>query len=134
MDLNLMKWIRRVKSSHLSKPRAPHLTRGRHTEYRALRFLNSRGLKLIESNFRCRFGEIDLIMDDGEYVVFVEVRFRKNANFGGAAASIGATKMRRLRSTAEYYLQNNPPARRRPCRFDVILVSETSLDWIRNAL
>ncbi len=64
--------------------------RGRHAESLAAAFLQQRGLKLVERNYRCRFGEIDLVAREGKTLVFVEVRMRTSARFGGAAASITA--------------------------------------------
>ncbi|HSS47238.1 MAG TPA: YraN family protein [Burkholderiales bacterium] len=103
-------------------------------EKHAATFLQKQGLKLLETNYRCRFGEIDLIMRDGDTLVFAEVRLRKNQNFGGAAASITAQKQARLVKTARHYLSSlkTPPA----CRFDAVLLSETGgreIEWIKNA-
>lgn len=92
------------------------------------------GLKPIARNFRCRMGEIDLIMQDGGHLVFVEVRLRKSGNFGGAAASIHGQKQQRLVKAAQHYLAtlSHTP----PCRFDVVLLDQLDdarIDWIRNA-
>lgn len=100
-------------------------------------FLINRGLKLVSRNYHCRFGEIDLIMQDAKTLVFVEVRFRKNAQFGGAGASITPQKMQKLSLTAQHYLQtNNQTHGNQPCRFDAILmdaVDAQSIEWVRNA-
>ncbi len=97
-------------------------------ERKALAHLGRRGLVPVESNFRCRGGEIDLIMRDGETLVFIEVRQRAAATHGGAAASIGAAKQRRLVRAAQTYLQRfaAPPA----CRFDVVAVDGEQFDWL----
>ena len=118
--------------------RAPHLRRGDRAERAALDYLSRRGLRHLMSNYRCRFGEIDLIMDDGESLVFVEVRYRKDTGFGGGAASIDQRKQHRLRITAEHYRQSQRGADQRACRFDVVsltgdLAANTSIDWIQNA-
>lgn len=100
----------------------------------AAAFLQSHGLELLETNYRCRFGEIDLIMRDGAETVFVEVRMRRHADFGGAAASITPGKQRRLRAAALHYLAIHGE---RPCRFDAILATAPeggTLEWIRNAI
>jgi len=100
----------------------------------AARYLQQQGLKLLQTNYRCRFGEIDLIMQDGETHVFAEVRLRSLSRFGGAAASIDARKQAKLIRTAQHYLaalKSNPP-----CRFDAILMQSTnanSIEWIKNA-
>ncbi len=79
--------------------------RGDAAEARALAWLQARGLRCLARNYRCRLGEIDLIMQDGDTVVFVEVRQRRSARFGGAAASITPAKQARLTLAAEHYLQ-----------------------------
>lgn len=86
------------------------------------------------SNQRGKVGELDLIMQDGTELVFVEVRARSSSAFGGAAASVGATKRARLRRAAQLYLlrqfgQNPWPA----CRFDVLALEPNELNWIKNA-
>jgi putative endonuclease len=107
--------------------------RGRAAEALAAAFLMRRGLTIVERNFRCRFGEIDLIARDGDTVVFVEVRLRRRADFGGAAESITAGKQARLVKAAGFYLANQSRTPR--CRFDAVLVSgpEGEIEWIRNA-
>jgi putative endonuclease len=115
----------------------------------AAQFLLEHGLKLVAKNYRCRFGEIDLILQDGETLVFAEVRLRNSKNFGGAAASIDLNKQRKLVSTAQHYLCTLP---RIPlCRFDAVLLSTNpssgnssgqsiepefrvaDIEWIKNA-
>lgn len=97
-------------------------------------FLQRQGLKPVETNYRCRFGEIDLILRDKDVLVFVEVRLRRNPGFGGAVASITGDKRRKLLHTAHHYLQRlSPPP---PCRFDVVLLNSLGggdPEWIRNA-
>lgn len=100
----------------------------------AAQYLLQQGLKLLHTNYRCRFGEIDLIMQDGETCVFIEVRLRSLATFGGAAASIDARKQAKLTRTAQYYL--SALKRIPPCRFDAILMQSTDinqLEWIKSA-
>ncbi|HWN29942.1 MAG TPA: YraN family protein [Burkholderiales bacterium] len=97
-------------------------------------FLQSRGLRLLETNYRCRFGEIDLILRDGETLVFAEVRLRKSGDFGGAAASITAQKRTKLLKAARHYLAAGKKTPR--CRFDAVLLSsmdERDIQWIKNA-
>lgn len=107
---------------------------GAAAEQLAAAFLHRQGLKLVETNYRCRFGEIDLICNDQNTLVFVEVRLRGNEAFGGAAASITASKQRKLVLAARHYLQQLRafPA----CRFDVVLLRglrDNDIEWIRNA-
>ena len=105
---------------------------GRLAEDRALDYLLRQGLVLIERNARSRRGEIDLVIRDGATLVFVEVRQRRSMRFGGAAASIGATKRLRMWHSAESYLLRhpNPPA----CRFDAVCIDGDSLVWLRHIL
>jgi putative endonuclease len=107
--------------------------RGQAAEAIAAEFLSGQGLAILHRNFRCRFGEIDLIARDGDAVVFVEVRMRGRADFGGAAESITSRKRARLLKAAGFYLSAQ---RRTPrCRFDAVLVSgaEGRIEWIRDA-
>jgi len=108
--------------------------KGAEAERLAAAFLQRQGLKLVETNYRCRFGEIDLVCKDQNTLVFVEVRLRGNEAFGGAAASITARKQHKLVLTARHYLQRlrASPA----CRFDVVLLRglrDNDIEWIRNA-
>ncbi len=106
--------------------------RGRQAEDRALTYLRSQGLELVERNARSRRGEIDLVMRDAGTLVFIEVRQRRNRHFGGAAASISATKRARLWRAAEVYLLRfpHPP----PCRFDAICIDGDTLVWLKHVL
>ena len=101
----------------------------------ALRYLEARGLTLVTRNFRCRVGELDLILRDGGQLVFVEVRSRRSSQFGTPAESVTRTKQQRLLRAAAFYLQ-----RQRldlPCRFDVVAILQTGneprVEWIRDA-
>ena len=91
------------------------------------------GLRLLERNWRCRLGEIDLIAEEGGVLVFAEVRMRRSARFGGAAESVTAAKRSRLIAAANLYLSQCRA--QAPCRFDVFLVDGPAGDvkWIRNA-
>lgn len=107
---------------------------GAEAEQLAARYLQQHGLKLIAQNYRSRFGEIDLIMQDGTSLVFVEVRLRRNADFGGAAGSIDAHKQQRIINTAHHYLAHLP--RTPPCRFDAVLLDNIkgeNVQWLKNA-
>lgn len=101
----------------------------------AATFLTQQGLKLVATNFHCRHGEIDLIMQEGNTLIFVEVRLRSNTAFGSAAASITPQKQQKLIRTAQFYLQQH--AIQSPCRFDAVLMSKadlTQIEWLRNAI
>ncbi|NBQ70428.1 MAG: YraN family protein [Nitrosomonadaceae bacterium] len=108
--------------------------KGSDAEQIALAYLQRQNLVLVAQNYRCRFGEIDLIMRDGATLVFVEVRMRSNTAFGGAATSITPAKQAKLLHTARHYLSqlNNEP----PCRFDALLLSGADgqeIEWIKDA-
>ena len=98
----------------------------------ALAHLQQHGLTLVERNFCCRGGELDLVMRDGATVVFVEVRKRASSAFGGAADSVGPAKQARLVAAALTWLQRYrmPPA----CRFDVVAIDGGALTWLKNAI
>ncbi len=109
-------------------------SRGAAGEQLAADYLQRRGLKLIERNFRVRGGEIDLICRDGACTVFVEVRRRSRSDYGGAAASIGAAKQARLVLAARHWLLRHGE---RPCRFDCVLIEGAEgaekIEWLRDA-
>lgn len=108
--------------------------RGAHAERKAADWLASRGLKLLERNVRSRFGEIDLIMEDGTTLVFVEVRYRARPDYGGAAASVTAVKRARLQRAIGVYLTRHPQAAARTLRADVVAISGSGdIEWIPNA-
>ena len=92
---------------------------------------------LVNRNYRCRRGEIDLVMRDGDVLVFVEVRRRTSRVFGGGAASIDARKRTRLVAAAEHYLMSHRIGDHRPCRFDVVAIDgpyrHAAIEWIRDA-
>jgi putative endonuclease len=104
---------------------------GAQAERQAAQYLRQQGLQPVAQNYRSRFGEIDLIMRDGATLVFVEVRLRRNGDFGGAAASIDAHKQRRIVRTAQQYLAGL--AHVPPCRFDAVLMGDSGVEWLRNA-
>lgn len=113
-----------------------HLT-GAAAESAAARYLTSHGLSLLDSNVRYRDGELDLVMRDGDVLVFVEVRYRASNDYGGAAASVTPTKQRRLIRAATRYLAAHPALAVLPCRFDVIGAEGNpdapQLTWLRAA-
>ena len=110
---------------------------GEATEAAALQFLLRHGLNLITKNYRCQYGEIDLVMGDGNTLVFIEVRYRQYAQFGGSASSITAKKQKKIMNTALDFLQHHKTDA--ASRFDVIAMSPSetkipyTIDWIQNA-
>lgn len=101
----------------------------------AARYLEHRGLTVLTRNYRCRGGEVDLVCRDGRTLVFVEVRLRRSASYGGAGASVTPTKQRRVILAAEHYLAMRADADT-ACRFDCMLLDDlrdTAVEWIRDA-
>lgn len=103
----------------------------------ALRYLQAAGLILLQRNYRCNGGEIDLVMRDGAVLVLVEVRYRRDNLFGGAAASVGAHKQQRLLRAAQHLLQTHRAYRQHPARFDLVAIdgdsNNTQVNWIKDA-
>lgn len=106
-------------------------------EQRACGALERAGLKLLARNYTTRYGELDLVMRDGDIVVFVEVRHRLHSAHGDAVASITATKQGRLVQTAELWLAAHPQHAQRTCRFDVVSydgpADNAQMNWLRGA-
>jgi putative endonuclease len=111
---------------------SPKQEQGRIWEDAAQAYLLRHGLVLVEANFQCKLGEIDLIMRDGATLVFVEVRQRAAGAQVGAAASIGPAKIRRVVRAAQVYLQRC--RRMPPCRIDVVAFDGQHIEWLRNAI
>lgn len=107
--------------------------RGDDAENLAAAFLERRGLTILERNYQCRLGEIDIVARSGALLVFVEVRARRSEAFGGAAGSITAAKRRRVVAAARHYLATRRVDR--ACRFDVVLVrgAEQQVEWLTDA-
>lgn len=107
-------------------------------ESAALEFLREHGLKLIARNYRCKAGELDLVMLEGATLVLLEVRYRGDGRFGGAAASVDARKQRRIANAARHLMLTRRDLLRYPARFDVIALipgpdGQPCIEWIRNA-
>jgi putative endonuclease len=118
--------------------RATTIATGARWEKLALEHLLSCGLKQITENFRCRMGEIDLVMRDQDCLVFVEVRYRRANRFATAAASVGRCKQRKLTRTAATFLAQHPQFCDLPVRFDVVAFDAASddqctLQWLQDA-
>jgi putative endonuclease len=115
----------------------PKKDTGNHAEAAACDYLQRQGLTLVERNYLCKRGEIDLIMRDGQDTVFVEVRYRRSARFGSSAESVDWRKQAKLLATAEHYLQQHPKAAQSACRFDVVALTtentQQKIHWITDA-
>jgi putative endonuclease len=111
--------------------------KGAVTEGLACEYLCQQGLVLLDQNFSCKVGEIDLIMQDQEQWVFVEVRSRTSSRFGGALASVDRTKLVKLQRAIQWYLQSRfgrHSNRWPPCRIDVVAVNADQVQWVKNVL
>ena len=115
-----------------------NLRKGLRFEDQARDYLLERGLLFLQSNYRCRFGEIDLIMLDRETVCFIEVKFRRSLAFGGAAVTIPRSKQLKIIKAALFYLAANKRFAHHALRFDALLIQQQAADtsdfnWIKNA-
>jgi putative endonuclease len=111
-------------------------SRGRDAETLACDYLQAKGMTLVERNYRSRFGEIDLIMDDRDCLIFVEVRYRRQACYGSGAESVDHRKQARIVACARHYLLCHPRAAERACRFDVVAIdggANPAIEWITDA-
>lgn len=108
---------------------------GQVAEDKALHHLDQQGLRLVKRNYYCLLGEIDLIMRDGQYLVFVEVRARSSKDFGGGAVSITVAKQKKIVKTAMHYLMVNRLHDKFPLRFDAISIDgkRNEITWIKDA-
>ncbi|MDH5631972.1 MAG: YraN family protein [Gammaproteobacteria bacterium] len=117
--------------------KARHLLVGEAAEKRACRYLQDKGLRLVDRNLRTPHGEIDLIMMDHDTVVFVEVRYRKSGRYGLAEETVTQGKQQKLVRSAQWFLQRNNEHAGRPCRFDLVAITGDNQagdpNWITNA-
>lgn len=106
---------------------------GMRYEERAAQYLAENGYRLLARNYRCKRGEIDIIAKDGQYLCFVEVKFRKEGKFGGALGAVNVSKQQKISRTALYYLAEHGYTDNTPCRFDVLGVTADHMELIKNA-
>jgi putative endonuclease len=112
--------------------------KGLHYERLAKEYLLERGLLLLNANYQCRFGEIDLIMLQREVLCFIEVKFRNSLAFGGAASAIPVQKQKKIVKSAQFYLSANKRMAQHAMRFDALLIQRQAskgdkFNWIQNA-
>ena len=116
---------------------APHLRAGHSGEQFARRWPEARGLIHICSNFRCRYGELDLVMRERDCLVIVEVRYRHNANYGGALPSVTPAKLQRIAKAIKFLLLQHRQLRELPLRFDVVALGgpldKLAVTWCKQA-
>lgn len=126
-----------MATGSLNKHKANSRQSGAQWEKVAESFLSNRGLKLLHRNFSSRFGEIDLIMEDQQTVVFVEVKYRQSNSHGSGADAVNFYKQGRISRTAAWYLAKNPHRAEQVCRFDVLSINsqktEHGINWIKSA-
>ena len=106
---------------------------GSRYEEEAAAFLADKGFQILEKNFRCRLGEIDLIAREGRYLVFVEVKYRSSRGCGDPTEAVELKKQRRIVQTARYYLLTHGLGEDMPCRFDVASILDGEFRLIRDA-
>ncbi|MDO4804715.1 MAG: YraN family protein [Lachnospiraceae bacterium] len=102
-------------------------------ETKACEFLEAQGFSILERNFHCRQGEIDIIAREGDYLVFVEVKYRTTASQGSPLAAVGYKKQKKISRVALYYLTHYGYSEATPCRFDVVGISPDELVLVRDA-
>jgi len=102
-------------------------------ENSAAAFLESQGFIILARNFLLRIGELDIVARAGDLLVVAEVRTRASEKFGGAAASVGPGKQRRIAATTSLFLQRRPELQRCCVRFDVIVIRDGAVEWIKHA-
>lgn len=102
-------------------------------ERKAANYLKQQGLFILRYNYRCRFGEIDLIARDGEYLVFVEVKYRKDSSSGYSLAAVNPAKQKTICKVARYFLTVEYHNVDIPCRFDVAGIDGDEIHWVKNA-
>lgn len=121
--------MRRTNHTHLVNHRAV----GTEYETLACEYLTQQGYQILERNFRCRQGEIDIVAKDSKYLVFIEVKYRRSGQEGDPAEAVDARKQARILRTARYYMTRYHISEDTPCRFDVVAVLGTEIRLIQDA-
>ncbi|MBE5997741.1 MAG: YraN family protein [Lachnospiraceae bacterium] len=106
---------------------------GTRFEQLAARYLEERGYRILETNYRCRKGEIDIVARDGIYLVFCEVKYRTDEEAGDPMEAVGGRKQARIIHTARYYLLSHGLPEETPCRFDVVGIAKGHMTLMKNA-
>ena len=117
--LNKLQWIKKLTTK----------TIGDKTEQLAASYLAKQGLTCLTQNFSSKYGEIDIICQDGETLVFIEVKYRKQTSYGGAISTVSSAKQQKLKLCASFYLQQAQLNEyNTPCRFDVVAPTKGRLN------
>lgn len=106
---------------------------GTEQEQLAAAYLEAHGMKIVEQNFRCRQGEIDIIGYHNGYLVFVEVKYRKGMEKGSALAAVNTVKQRRICKVADYYRYIHKISVKTAIRYDVVAIQGDEIEWLQNA-
>jgi putative endonuclease len=106
---------------------------GQSYEEKAVKFLIENGYRILHKNFRCRLGEIDIIGQDGPYLVFIEVKYRKDRRKGNPAEAVHFYKQRTITKVAQYYFLIQALPYETPCRFDVVMILKDDIQLLKNA-
>jgi len=133
----MRRWFNRSTDTATRSTELHTRATGQRVEAAAQRYLEAHGLVLVKRNHHCPAGEVDLIMRDGDYLVFVEVRHRRQGNFGSAAESVTLHKQRRIIKAANHFLLNHVQYHNCPARFDVWTSDgdgdNARITWIKDA-
>lgn len=106
---------------------------GAQKELLACEYLQEKGYKIVEQNYRCKVGEIDIVARDGYYLVFVEVKYRKNVKMGTPFEAIDSRKQKTIRTVAKFYMYENHISENEPIRFDAVGILGDSIEVIKDA-
>jgi len=106
---------------------------GKENEQKAVECLKQHGYKIVETNFQCRTGEIDIIAKKDGYLIFIEVKYRANSTKGLPHEAIDIRKMKKISKTAQYYMLVHNISMETPCRFDVVLILDQEISLIQDA-
>lgn len=106
---------------------------GTQNEELAVKYLEENGYQIINKNFYCRTGEIDIIAKDGDYIVFIEVKYRTSSKYGLPIEAVNFNKMRKITRTALFYMHKNKNSTDIPIRFDVVVLLKDQINLIKNA-
>ena len=106
---------------------------GTRYEEKAADFLKQQGYEILEKNYSDRYGEVDIVAREGRYLVFVEVKYRKDISCGYPEEAVSARKQQRIRHTASWYLYRHGYGEDLPCRFDVVSITGEKISLIRDA-
>ena len=106
---------------------------GTENEQKAVNYLKQNGYQILATNFFCRAGEIDIIAKDSKYLVFIEVKYRKDTGTGEPLEAVNYRKMRNITRSARYYMHKNYISEDTPCRFDVVSILKDNIQLIKNA-